>query len=182
MFPARRHRDPIQGKETKKKFSQEEDDLLVALVTELGTSNWERIAVRMDGRPPRRCRERYMFYLQPGLVCEPWTPDEDDLLINLCNQFGTKWKTILQWFPKRTEPQLKNRGRHLDRRHRLRLPIVVGQAMGFNVPPPPPLPPAPAPAPVPAPALAPAVSQVQSLPSTLTDDWEIRFEDEFFND
>lgn len=77
----------------------------------LGTENWESIAKYLNGRSPRACRERWKLFLHPGITNGPWSHDEDNLLIQLFNSYGPKWKKISVFFKGRSECNIKNRWR-----------------------------------------------------------------------
>ena len=98
------------------KFSKQEDSLLVSVVNELGTRDWEAIASRIPNRNARQCRERYTNYLAPNLSHEPWTPEEDSLLEQKLKELGAKWVNISKYFKNRTDTMLKNRWLVLSRR------------------------------------------------------------------
>ena len=98
------------------KFTKSEDIVLINLVNELGTRDWDIIAARMPNRNARQCRERYLNYLSPNLSHEPWTPEEDRLLEQKLKEFGAKWVNISKYFKNRTDTMLKNRWLVLARR------------------------------------------------------------------
>ena len=98
------------------KFTKSEDIVLLNLVNELGTRDWDVIASRMPNRNPRQCRERYLNYLSPNLSHEPWTPEEDKLLEQKLKEYGAKWVSISKFFKNRTDTMLKNRWLVLSRR------------------------------------------------------------------
>lgn len=90
--------------------------MLVNLVNELGTRDWDSIASRMPNRNSRQCKERYQNYLSPNLCHEPWTPEEDMLLEQKLKEIGSKWVTISKFFKNRTDTMLKNRWLVLSKR------------------------------------------------------------------
>ncbi|OHT06349.1 Myb-like DNA-binding domain containing protein [Tritrichomonas foetus] len=97
-------------KETKrKKFTEEEDNLLRSLVLKYGTSDWNLIAEYMPERNGRQCRERYQNYLIPGFHNIQWTTAEDDLLHAKYIEYGPRWIKIKPFFPGRSANSLKNR-------------------------------------------------------------------------
>ena len=98
------------------KFTKQEDILLVNVVNELGTRDWEAIANRIPNRNARQCRERYTNYLAPNLSHDPWTPEEDSLLEQKLKELGAKWVNISKYFKNRTDTMLKNRWLVLSRR------------------------------------------------------------------
>lgn len=93
----------------KTQFTSKEDQQLMSLVQIYGDNNWEVIAQLMEGRNVRQCRERYTKYLSPDINRDPWSREEDNLLIEKHNQFGPKWVKISKFFNKRTDAAIKNR-------------------------------------------------------------------------
>ena len=90
------------------KFTPEEDQKLKQLVAELGENEWSEVANRLGTRSPRQCRERFRNYLAPNLKNDPWTEEEDRLLIEKHKEFGTKWSVIAAYFPDRSDVNIKN--------------------------------------------------------------------------
>jgi hypothetical protein len=70
---------------------------------------WEGIAGRLDERTPRECRDRWHHYLSPEIRSEPWTHEEDALLVEKINEMGPAWKFMVPLFHKRTEDEIKGR-------------------------------------------------------------------------
>ena len=64
-------------------WSLEEDQLLTAVVTEVGAKRWTRIAINFPGRIGKQCRERWHHHLCPGVEKRKWTLNEDMLIIKL---------------------------------------------------------------------------------------------------
>lgn len=94
----------------RKKFTNEEDQKLSDIVTNAGTKiDWKKIAAQMEGRSARQCKERWTKYLSPSIKTTPWTPQEDELLMNKFNELGPKWVTITQYLPGRSDTSIKNR-------------------------------------------------------------------------
>ena len=100
----------------RKKFSQREDNMLIKLINENGTNNWENIARLMPNRNARQCRERWVNYLSPDVSNHPWTAAEDLLLEQKFKEIGAKWVKISKFFKSRTDTMLKNRWLVLTRR------------------------------------------------------------------
>ncbi|OHT13957.1 Myb-like DNA-binding domain containing protein [Tritrichomonas foetus] len=93
----------------KKKFTPEEDAMLLKLVKQIGACKWDTIALSMPGRKGRQCRDRYMNYLNPNVNHDEWTAEEDALLSKKVSEYGTRWSKISKFFDGRTGPALKNR-------------------------------------------------------------------------
>ena len=100
----------------KKFFTHEEDMRLRSLVLSSQASSWETIALMMNGRNARQCKERWMNYLQPSINKQPFTLQEDIMLLQLLEKFGKRWANISKFFNNRTEISLKSRFRLLERR------------------------------------------------------------------
>lgn len=94
-------------------FSAKEDQLLIQLVKQFGINdkiNWYYIAMHIEGRSARQCRERYQLYLSEGIKRkEKWTKEEDELLLEKYSALGPKWKKMEQYFEGRTSYSIKNR-------------------------------------------------------------------------
>lgn len=114
-------------KQTRQRFTEEDDQLIVAEVGNNRFPNWSEIAAKIPGKTGRQCRERYQHYLSPNLSQDPWTPEEDDLIRKLYNEYGPNWAKIAESFDgKRSNNNIKNRWnnhlRHSDRK--LVLPLL----------------------------------------------------------
>jgi hypothetical protein len=90
-------------------FSPEEDQALAALVASDSLNTWLEIAARMPGRSARQCRDRWTNYLAPTISLDPWTPEEDDLIMRKVEECGTKWAAIAKEIPGRSDNAIKNR-------------------------------------------------------------------------
>lgn len=91
------------------RFSSEEDEQLKKLIKEYGTSEWELISQMMPGRNVRQVKERWLNYLKPDVNKNPWTKEEEELLIKLHDKYGNKWKQISLHFHNRTEINIKSK-------------------------------------------------------------------------
>ena len=104
-----------KNKTKKTYFNKEEDEKIKHLVKIFGTHNWEFIAHFMEGRTSKQCRDRYSNYLIPGFSKREWTIEEDELLIKLYNNNGSRWSVIQKSFPNRSQNSIKNRWNYLLR-------------------------------------------------------------------
>lgn len=99
------------------KFTADEDNILRMLVMKFG-EDWDEIAHHLPGRNRRQCRERYIFYLSPTINHDSWSDEEDQLILKLQAEWGSKWVKISKFFPARTEINVKNRWMVLNRRNK----------------------------------------------------------------
>ena len=78
--------------------------------------NWKAVSRKMGDRTVRQCKERYMHYLSPSINKKNWTNEEDSLLISSVTRLGKRWKLFEDYFPQRTEIDIRNRYYVLQRR------------------------------------------------------------------
>jgi len=83
--------------------------LLKALVAERGQKQWQEIANEINKhlgsskRQGKQCRERWINFLSPEIRREPWTPQEDLLLLETHKIIGNQWAQIAKDIQGRTE-------------------------------------------------------------------------------
>jgi hypothetical protein len=97
------------GQATKRKFTAQEDQLVISMVREWGTNAWVTITKAIPNRTPRQCRERWKHYLAPGLSSAPWDVREDGVLREQYTTFGPKWAAMRDSLPGRSDVAIKNR-------------------------------------------------------------------------
>ena len=96
-------------KPQKSKFTLEDDILLMRLVLSLPVIDWSLIASRMKNRNARQCRERWKNYLDPHLVQNGFTPQEDAFILQKYQEIGPHWNTIARFFRGRSGNSIRNR-------------------------------------------------------------------------
>lgn len=94
---------------SRKKFSSEDDAKLKALVAQYGEDDWAKISDLMKSFSPRQCKERYNIYLRKAYRTDPWTDEEDALLVELYSRLGPKWCEISEFLQGRHSNSVKNR-------------------------------------------------------------------------
>ena len=103
--------------ESRNKFTDEEDRLLIKLVKDsAGHPNWRQISISMQTRTPRQCRERYQNYLSPTVNRSAWTKEEDSILMAQFAIYGPKWNYISKSIPGRTGNCARNRWQSIMRK------------------------------------------------------------------
>lgn len=90
----------------------QEDDRVRELVRQYGTKKWSLIAGKLEGRLGKQCRERWYNHLDPEIKKDPWTDEEDRLVIELHAKLGNRWAEI---------------AKHLDGRYCPLVPFFRGQ-------------------------------------------------------
>ena len=97
------------GLSTKRKWTAEEDETLARVVKQEGRDNWTNVAEHLPGRLPKQCRERWLYRINPSIVNQEWTIEEDVLLVKLYHKIGSKWTKMTKHFIGRNDVQIKNR-------------------------------------------------------------------------
>ena len=90
-------------------WTREEDEIVINFVTEHGDKDWAKLALLLNGRTGKQCRERFKNHLDPNVQRNAWTPEEDQLLIDLHTKLGNQWTLISSHFSGRTDNCIKNR-------------------------------------------------------------------------
>jgi myb proto-oncogene protein len=99
---------------TRKRFSEEEDQMIRELVEHYGTKNWDEIAKAMGGnRTRRQLRERWQAYLTPDIALL-FTEAEDQQLEILFLEFGPQWARIASIIGGKSAISVRNRHRSLQ--------------------------------------------------------------------
>ncbi|XP_037952206.1 snRNA-activating protein complex subunit 4-like [Teleopsis dalmanni] len=106
-----------------KKWDKNDDAKLIELVNKNTTNNvtdWTTVTSYFRFKPKGDVIARYTTRLKPNINHNPFSPEEDLLLIGLVKKYGEKFNAIpRQMFPDRTILQLRNRYLNtLKHRHR----------------------------------------------------------------
>jgi len=90
-------------------WTTEVDQKLIAWVKAEGPTKWAQAANFIKGRSGKQCRERWFNNLNPGVKKGNWTKEEDELIFDLYQKYGSSWSKIAKFIPGRTENAIKNR-------------------------------------------------------------------------
>ncbi|XP_030589655.1 v-myb avian myeloblastosis viral oncogene homolog-like 2a [Archocentrus centrarchus] len=98
------------------KWTQEEDENLKILVSNIGKKDWKTIASFLPGRTEYQCMHRWQKHLDPELVKGFWSKEEDEKIVELVGKYGTKhWTLIAKHLKGRLGKQCRERWHnHLD--------------------------------------------------------------------
>mmetsp|Transcript_6093 Transcript_6093/g.12408 ORF Transcript_6093/g.12408 Transcript_6093/m.12408 type:complete len:698 (+) Transcript_6093:757-2850(+) len=90
---------------------ESEDRVIIDLINAHGLGNikWSEIAASLPGRLGKQCRERWVNHLDPDLRKDPWSEEEDRILLEQQGRLGNKWREIAAYLPGRSENSVKNR-------------------------------------------------------------------------
>lgn len=119
-----RWRKVLQPGLKKGKWSLEEDSTLMRLVKEsidkgVSPVRWPKIANKIPGRTSKQCRERWTCNLDPRIVRNAFTLEEDELILGFQARFGNRWALIAQNLHGRTENAIKARFGVLQKQRKL---------------------------------------------------------------
>ncbi|KAG6785237.1 hypothetical protein POTOM_010967 [Populus tomentosa] len=102
-----------------------EDAILIEYVKKHGEGNWNSVQKSCGlMRCGKSCRLRWANHLRPNLKKGSFTPEEENIIIELHAKHGNKWARMASQLPGRTDNEIKNYWNTRMKRHlRAGLPI-----------------------------------------------------------
>ncbi|KAL4971569.1 hypothetical protein BDW66DRAFT_163587 [Aspergillus desertorum] len=105
------------GAKVKKGPWTETEDARLRKAIERHGTKWAVVASVVGTRLPDQCSKRWSHAINPDIDHSPWTPQEDERLIQYVKKHGHYWQQIVSlYFPGRTSLAAKNRYHILQRR------------------------------------------------------------------
>ncbi|KAF9114494.1 hypothetical protein BGX27_010644 [Mortierella sp. AM989] len=103
--------DKSDDKLKKGTWTTAEEEILLEAVRDLSSENWHAVAMKVPGRNAKQCMQKWQTDLDPQINRLPWTPDEDEKLVEAYHTFGNSWQQIAKMVETRTWYQCYNRVR-----------------------------------------------------------------------
>ncbi|KAK8846404.1 hypothetical protein M9Y10_020422 [Tritrichomonas musculus] len=108
-------------------FTTRENMIIKKAVKSIG-EDWAAIAKKLPGRTPKQIHDRYINYLRDNLRTDPWTTEEDEVLIKMYKIIGPKWSKMISCLPGRSGNDIKNRWhKHIMKRGNLPYQLIDDQ-------------------------------------------------------
>ncbi|WOL20327.1 hypothetical protein Cni_G29132 [Canna indica] len=106
-------------------WTSAEDTVLIDYVEKYGEGNWNAVQKHTGlSRCGKSCRLRWANHLRPNLKKGSFTPEEEQLIIELHAKMGNKWARMAAYLPGRTDNEIKNYwNTRIKRRQRAGLPL-----------------------------------------------------------
>ncbi|CAK82503.1 unnamed protein product (macronuclear) [Paramecium tetraurelia] len=98
----------IKPQRSRHSWSAIEDEQLLELV-KIHKRNWGMIASIMHWRTGKQIRERFINKLNPEIRAEPWSKEEDLIVMDAYQKYGSRWTEISKLLNGRPENMIKNR-------------------------------------------------------------------------
>ncbi|XP_058074090.1 transcription factor MYB101-like [Magnolia sinica] len=102
-----------------------EDAILTEYVKNHGEGNWNAVQKNAGlSRCGKSCRLRWANHLRPNLKKGSFSPEEEQLILELHSKLGNKWARMAAQLPGRTDNEIKNYwNTRIKRRQRAGLPL-----------------------------------------------------------
>lgn len=107
-FPKKTLIFSIKKIKNQKKWSKEEDKLLLKLAEKYNEKHWKEISKRFENKNALQCFSRYKR-IKPGIVKGSWKKEEDLRIIELIRKYGKAWSKIAKIIVTRNGKQIRDR-------------------------------------------------------------------------
>ena len=98
----------IRKIKNQKKWTKEEDELLIQLAEKFSEKNWKEISKQFTKKNSLQCFSRYKR-IRPGIIKGSWKHDEDIQIIKLVDKYGKAWSKISKTLGTRNGKQIRDR-------------------------------------------------------------------------
>lgn len=112
-------------------FTEEEDEQINSLVARLPENSWQTISDILGTKTAKQCRDRWVNYINPSLKHDCWTIDEEILLLELFEEFGSSWSTIDRLMPNRSRNDIRYKWMKLTKNDERNNQLVLAEKISF---------------------------------------------------
>jgi len=98
----------IRKVKNQKKWTREEDELLILLAEKYNEKHWKEISKKFAKKNSLQCFSRYKR-IRPGIVKGSWKKEEDHAIVELVNKYGKAWSKISKILGTRNGKQIRDR-------------------------------------------------------------------------
>jgi hypothetical protein len=92
----------------KKKWSKDEDKVLIDLAEKYKEKHWKDISTNFTNKNALQCFSRYKR-IRPGIIKGSWSKDEDEKILSLVQIYGKCWSKISKVLVTRNGKQIRDR-------------------------------------------------------------------------
>jgi len=98
----------IKKAKKQKKWTNEEDQLLIATAEKFNERHWKEISKRFSNKNSLQCFSRFKR-IRPGILKGPWKKSEDQKILDLVSRYGKAWSKISNALGTRNGKQIRDR-------------------------------------------------------------------------
>lgn len=98
----------IKKVKNQKKWTREEDELLIILAQKFNEKHWKEISKRFLNKNSLQCFSRYKR-IRPGIIKGSWKKDEDVKILDMVAKYGKSWSKISKLLGTRNGKQIRDR-------------------------------------------------------------------------
>jgi hypothetical protein len=92
----------------KKKWTKDEDQLLIDLADRFKEKHWKDISSSFSNKNALQCFSRYKR-IRPGIIKGSWSKEEDEKILKLVSIYGKCWSKISKVLVSRNGKQIRDR-------------------------------------------------------------------------
>jgi hypothetical protein len=98
----------IRKVKNQKKWTREEDEMLICLAEKYNEKHWKEISKTFAKKNSLQCFSRYKR-IRPGIIKGSWKKEEDQAIVDLVDKYGRSWSKISKMLGTRNGKQIRDR-------------------------------------------------------------------------
>ena len=113
LAPTRSRNSKNQGHKNQKWSAEDDEKLMMFVQNKENDVNWNELTTFFTDKTAQQIMERWKKVLDPTLTKGSWTGEEDKIIINYVQRYGTKsWTKLAALLPGRVGKQCRERWMH----------------------------------------------------------------------